>query len=397
MELTTFWFILISVLWIGYFFLEGFDFGVGMLLHPLGASDADRRVMINTIGPVWDGNEVWLLTAGGAMFAAFPFWYATLFSGFYLPLFLILMALIFRGVAFEYRGKIDSARWRRNWDLAIAVGSWVPAVLWGVAFANIVRGDSRARRSYLANAFALIGFTQGMVDMSVWWAAYSKAIKEGKAEDMAVSIADQTVIDTQGSGMLKDLSQAMRGGHKQSAYAKLFTSFYQFSNTQYSLLSAQLRTAPSMGKAAADAFTILVVGAFFEEMLRTLLKPSPDDEEPEDLAKALIANQIDFAIGLPFGGGELRGIGDMIVGEQAMQYRGPSGLRMVGEARTFAGQTLQGEFDRAWTRSAINMFGLIWGIPSAQINDTIDGIEAAVEGEVEGVEAALAPITGVRR
>jgi hypothetical protein len=263
--------------------------------------------------------------------------------------------------------------------------------------ANIVRGESRARRAYLANAYALIGLQQGMVDMSVWWATYSKAIKEGKAEDVAVSIADQTVIDTQGSGMLKDLSQAMRGGQKQSAYAKLFTSFYQFSNTQYSLLSAQLRTAPSMGKAAADAFTILVVGAFFEEMLRTLLKPSQDDEEPEDLAKALIANQIDFAIGLPFGGGELRGIGDMIVGEQAMQYRGPSGLRMVGEARTFAGQTLQGEFDRAWTRSAINMSGLIWGIPSAQINDTIDGIEAAVEGEVEGVEAALAPITGVRR
>jgi hypothetical protein len=263
--------------------------------------------------------------------------------------------------------------------------------------ANIVRGESRARRAYLANAYALIGLQQGMVDMSVWWASYSKAIKEGKPEDVAVSIADQTVIDTQGSGMLKDLSQAMRGGQKQSAYAKLFTSFYQFSNTQYSLLSAQLRTAPSMGKAAADAFAILVVGAFFEEMLRTLLKPSPEDEEPEKLAKALIANQIDFVIGLPFGGGELRGIGDIIVGEQAMQYRGPSGLRMVGEARTFAGQTLQGEFDRAWTRSAINMSGLIWGIPSAQINDTIDGIEAAVEGEVEGVEAALAPITGVRR
>ena len=164
MELTTFWFILIAVLWIGYFFLEGFDFGVGMLLHPLGATDADRRVMINTIGPVWDGNEVWLLTAGGAMFAAFPFWYATLFSGFYLPLFLILMALIFRGVAFEYRGKIDSARWRRNWDLAIAVGSWVPAVLWGVAFANIVRGvpideggDFTGNLLTLLNPFGLLG------------------------------------------------------------------------------------------------------------------------------------------------------------------------------------------------------------------------------------------------
>jgi cytochrome d ubiquinol oxidase subunit II len=164
MELTTFWFMLIAVLWIGYFFLEGFDFGVGMLLHPIGRTDADRRVMINTIGPVWDGNEVWLLTAGGATFAAFPFWYATLFSGFYLPLLLILMSLIFRGVAFEYRGKIDSVRWRRNWDLAIAVGSWVPAVLWGVAFANIVRGvpidaggDFTGTLFTLLNPFGLLG------------------------------------------------------------------------------------------------------------------------------------------------------------------------------------------------------------------------------------------------
>ncbi|HSM67738.1 MAG TPA: cytochrome d ubiquinol oxidase subunit II, partial [Ilumatobacteraceae bacterium] len=164
MELTTFWFITIAVLWIGYFFLEGFDFGVGMLLHPLGRTDDDRRVMINTIGPVWDGNEVWLLVAGGATFAAFPNWYATLFSGFYLPLFLILLALIFRGVAFEYRGKIDNARWRQRWDLAIAIGSWVPAVLWGVAFANIVRGvpidenqDFTGTLFTLLNPFGLLG------------------------------------------------------------------------------------------------------------------------------------------------------------------------------------------------------------------------------------------------
>lgn len=157
MALTDFWFITIAVLWIGYFFLEGFDFGVGMLLHPIGRTDADRRVMINTIGPVWDGNEVWLLVAGGATFAAFPNWYATLFSGFYLALFLILLALIFRGVAFEYRGKIDSVRWRRRWDLAIAVGSWVPAVLWGVAFANIVRGvPINAEQNYTGTLFTLL-------------------------------------------------------------------------------------------------------------------------------------------------------------------------------------------------------------------------------------------------
>jgi cytochrome d ubiquinol oxidase subunit II len=140
MELTDFWFGTIAVLWIGYFFLEGFDFGVGVLLPVLGRTESDRRVMINTIGPVWDGNEVWVLVAGGATFAAFPEWYATLFSGFYLALLVILVALIVRGVAFEYRGKVNSDRWRGNWDRAIFWGSVLPALLWGVAFANIVAG-----------------------------------------------------------------------------------------------------------------------------------------------------------------------------------------------------------------------------------------------------------------
>ncbi|MER7270359.1 cytochrome d ubiquinol oxidase subunit II [Micromonospora carbonacea] len=140
MELTTIWFLLVAVLFTGYFILEGFDFGVGMLLPVLGRDDRERRVLINTIGPVWDGNEVWLITAGGAMFAAFPEWYATLFSGFYLPLLLILLALIARGVAFEYRHKRPEATWKRRWDHAIFWGSAIPAVLWGVAFANIFRG-----------------------------------------------------------------------------------------------------------------------------------------------------------------------------------------------------------------------------------------------------------------
>jgi len=139
-HLEVLWFALIAILWIGYFVLEGFDFGVGTLLPFIGKDDTDRRVLINTIGPVWDGNEVWLLTAGGATFAAFPNWYATLFSGFYLALFLILVALIVRGVAFEYRGKHDSVRWRAWWDRAIFVGSALPALLWGVGFANMVQG-----------------------------------------------------------------------------------------------------------------------------------------------------------------------------------------------------------------------------------------------------------------
>ncbi len=157
MELTTVWFGLIAVLWIGYFCLEGFDFGVGMLLPVLGRNDTERRVLINTIGPVWDGNEVWVLVAGGATFAAFPEWYATLFSGFYLPLLLILVALIVRGLAFEYRAKRDDARWRARWDAAIIVGSTVPALLWGVAFANILRGvPIDADKEYVGGFFNLL-------------------------------------------------------------------------------------------------------------------------------------------------------------------------------------------------------------------------------------------------
>ncbi len=164
MELTTVWFALIAVLWMGYFVLEGFDFGVGMLLPILGRNDTERRVLINTIGPVWDGNEVWLLVAGGATFAAFPEWYATLFSGFYLPLLLILVALIVRGLAFEYRAKRPDAAWKNRWDLAIIIGSFVPALLWGVAFANILRGvPIDADMEYvggffnLLNPYALLG------------------------------------------------------------------------------------------------------------------------------------------------------------------------------------------------------------------------------------------------
>lgn len=140
MELTTFWFILIAVLWVGYLVLEGFDFGVGMLLAVLAQDDKERRVLINTIGPVWDGNEVWLIVAGGATFAAFPEWYATMFSGFYLPLLLILVALIVRIIGIEFRSKRSEAWWKRRCDIAIVFGSVVPAFVWGVALTNIVRG-----------------------------------------------------------------------------------------------------------------------------------------------------------------------------------------------------------------------------------------------------------------
>jgi len=149
MGLQQIWFGIVAVLFLGFFVLEGFDFGVGMVMTWLGRigkgsaqpdPEVHRRAVLNTIGPVWDGNEVWLITAGGAMFAAFPHWYATVFSTLYLPLLVILLSMIARIVAIEWRGKIDDPKWRRWCDIGIAIGSWLPAILWGVAFAILVNG-----------------------------------------------------------------------------------------------------------------------------------------------------------------------------------------------------------------------------------------------------------------
>jgi cytochrome d ubiquinol oxidase subunit II len=163
------WFYLIAVLFLGFLVLEGFDFGVGMLMAPLGSSgegdpDDRRRAVLNTIGPVWDANEVWLITAGAAMFAAFPNWYATLFSALYLPLLAILFGMILRIVGIEWRGKINDPHWRRWADIGIALGSWLPAILWGVAFAILLRGlpidaDGQAQTSVgdVLSPYTLLG------------------------------------------------------------------------------------------------------------------------------------------------------------------------------------------------------------------------------------------------
>ena len=232
MELTTVWFALIAVLWIGYFSLEGFDFGVGMLLPVLAHDDRERRVLINTIGPVWDGNEVWLLVAGGATFAAFPEWYATLFSGFYLPLLLILVALIVRGLAFEYRAKRDDDRWRRGWDLALILGSWVPALLWGVAFANIVRGvPIDAQHEYvggffnLLNPYALLGgamtvllfLTHGAVFISLKTDGLIRSRARSLAVRLGVAAAAVTVAFL---GWTQAGHRAPRGPRSRSAWPR---------------------------------------------------------------------------------------------------------------------------------------------------------------------------------
>lgn len=202
MNLNILWFILIIVLYLGYFILEGFDFGVGILLPFLSRdkdpkqTDLKRRVIINTVGPHWDGNEVWLITAGGATFAAFPHWYATLFSGFYLALFLLLLALIIRGVAFEFRSKDEKPRWRSTWDWAIFIGSLIPAILLGVAFANLVRGvPIDADMNYvgtffdLLNPYALVGGMATLITFILSGAIYLALKTTGEVRSAAEKAA----------------------------------------------------------------------------------------------------------------------------------------------------------------------------------------------------------------
>ncbi|HMM21932.1 MAG TPA: cytochrome d ubiquinol oxidase subunit II [Selenomonadales bacterium] len=192
MELNVLWFILIAVLFMGFFFLEGFDYGVGMLLPFLGRTDTERRLLINSIGPVWDGNEVWMITAGGAMFAAFPHMYATLFSGFYLALFLMLVALILRGIAFEFRSKQPGPAWRGTWDWMIFGGSLVPALLWGVAVTNLLQGvpiDSRMQYAGtffdLLSPYTLAGGLAFLFVFAYHGAAYLTLKVEGELVDRA--------------------------------------------------------------------------------------------------------------------------------------------------------------------------------------------------------------------
>jgi cytochrome d ubiquinol oxidase subunit II len=202
MVLQSIWFVLIAVLYIGFFLLEGFDFGVGILLPFLSRDkdpekvDLKRRVMINTIGPHWDANEVWLITAGGATFAAFPNWYATLFSGFYLALFLLLLTLIGRGVAFEFRSKEKNPRWRSLWDVLLFIGSLVPPLLLGVTFANLLRGvPIDAEMNYiggffnLLNPFALVAGVTSVLLCTLYGALFLTLKTTGKLVDKARDMA----------------------------------------------------------------------------------------------------------------------------------------------------------------------------------------------------------------
>ena len=226
--LQTLWFGLIGVLWIGYFVLEGFDFGVGMLLKVLGGDRTQKRIIIHAIGPVWDGNEVWLITAGGATFAAFPGWYASLFSGFYIALFLILIALIMRGVSFEFWGKEDSPRWRALWEWTASIGSFLAALLWGVGWADIVHGvpmnaqhNVTATLWDLLHPYALLGGLTTLALFLSHGAIFLSLRTEGELVERARSLARRASVAAAAllAGFLiwTTIDQSSPGGVKISA------------------------------------------------------------------------------------------------------------------------------------------------------------------------------------
>jgi cytochrome d ubiquinol oxidase subunit II len=275
-HLTTLWFVLIAVLWTGYFVLDGFDFGVGMLLPVLGRDELDRRLCINAIGPVWDGNEVWLLVAGGATFAAFPEWYASMFSGFYLALLLILVGLIVRAVSFEYRGKGDTAQWRARWDIAITVSSFLPSFLWGVAFTNLVRGvPLNAEHHFtgtlltLLNPLSLLGGVVTTVAFSLHGAVFLALKTDGDLRHRARRLASQlAMLAVVGGGLYLVLVQAAHGRASADVIAGAAAA------ALVGAVIATLRGREGWAFAATAAALALVVSTLFADLWPNVMPSS---------------------------------------------------------------------------------------------------------------------------
>jgi cytochrome d ubiquinol oxidase subunit II len=265
MGLQEFWFVIMAMLFVGFFVLEGFDFGVGMLMSFFGRAatgdpDRHRRAALNTIGPVWDGNEVWLITAAGAMFAAFPDWYATVFSGLYLPLLLILVSMILRVVAIEWRGKIDDAGWRSWADIGIAAGSWLPAIIWGVVFAMLVHGlpvdaDKQMRIGLgdVFNVYTLLGGAATAGLFLLHGAVFVALKTEGAVRDDALRFARRlsvpVVAVVSGFGLWTQLAHGQRWTWIVLGAAIL------------GLLSAVARVWSGTGEGWAFVYTATVVAA----------------------------------------------------------------------------------------------------------------------------------------
>lgn len=216
LSLNELWFVLIAVLFVGFFFLEGFDFGVGMSTLFVARNDKEKRLLINSIGPFWDGNEVWLLTAGGAMFAAFPNWYATLFSGFYLPFVALLLALIARGVAFEFRGKVGHSTWTKVWDWCIFLGSLLPPLLFGVAFSTMLKGlpidgDMQMRAGFfdVINVYSLVAGVTTVMLCLVHGLMFSALRTTGELRERSHRLAQRLLIPLAGLLVLVAVLTAM--------------------------------------------------------------------------------------------------------------------------------------------------------------------------------------------
>ncbi|MCM3340916.1 cytochrome d ubiquinol oxidase subunit II [Paenibacillus sp. MER TA 81-3] len=248
LSLNELWFILVSVLFVGFFFLEGFDFGVGIVSRFLGKSDQERRILINTIGPYWDANEVWLITAGGAMFAAFPEWYATLFSGFYIPFVVLLLALIARGVAFEFRGKMDHGIWKKTWDAAIFIGSLLPPFLFGVVFANLIRGvPIDSHKEMIGSVFDLLN---------------GYALAGGVAVVLLCILHGLVFITLRTNGDLRDRARkaARDIGPAVAAVLLIFAVMTYFSTDIYTVHGAQWIALPVLAGAA-----LVLAGLFIKK------------------------------------------------------------------------------------------------------------------------------------
>ncbi len=262
---------------------------------------------------------------------------------------------------------------------------------------NTVRGKGAGVRKVLAQAYVAMMTMQRAVDTPTWVGAYRKALTGGKDDATAVALADQAVKDSQGSGLTADLAAIERGGPG----LKLFTVFYSYMNTVYNMAAVQTYTARGRGKLAADYVMLLVVPVVLGHAIKALLTPDAgdDDFDPEALARKLAAEELSFLMGTMVVAREFGGAAQLLTGAEGarMGYGGPAGVRAIGEAYNLATQTGQMEFDRAFVRSAINTLGAFTGLPSAQINRTIDGVEAILEGEVEGVGAVIAPLTGVKK
>jgi hypothetical protein len=262
---------------------------------------------------------------------------------------------------------------------------------------NRVRGQTEISRRVFAGTYFLMMNMQRSVDIPTWLGAYQKALDAGKNDATAVALADQAVRDSQGSGLVSDLAAVERGGPAM----KLFTVFYSYMNTVYNMAAVQTMTARGKGKLAADYAMLFVIPVVLGYAIKSLLQPNTDDEEfdPEALARKLAAEELSYMMGTMIIAREFGGAAQLLTGAEGvrMGYGGPAGLRAIGEVYGLATQAGQLEFDRAFRRAAINTLGAFTGLPSAQINRTIDGIEAVVEGEVEGVGAVVAPLTGVQR